>query len=123
MGQGAEVEVRDLGKGFYLVSQDHGDAGHDLMSPAGEHGEHFHGPFHRMGFAKNGAVADHDGICGDDHIFGPPLHGQSLQPADPGHLVKGGLLGIHGFVNIRRAHNEGLAEQPHELPPPGRPGC
>ena len=92
------------------------------MVPAGKEPEHGFGLFLRMGLAQHPAFADHDGVRGDDHIVFSPAHRQGLCPADPGHFLKGRLMAIHGFVNIRHPDAEGDAEELEKLLPPGRCG-
>ena len=99
-----------------------GEARHDLVVPAGQEPQHFFGFLGAVGLAQDGALAHHDGVGGDDDVVLFPGYRQGFQPADPGHLVKGGLAGVHGLVNVRRPDGKGNVEQSHQLPPPGRLG-
>ena len=117
--QRPEMQVGDLGKGFAAAVGNDGAAGHHLMVPAGQQLQHFHRLLMGVGFAQNLPLADHNGVRRHHNVPRLPGQGQGFAPTDPGHLVKGRFLGVHGFINIRRPDHKGDAEQAQQFFPPG----
>ena len=113
------MQVRDLRKGLGPVSPQNGAAGHDLVVPAGEQLQHGCSFSFTVGLSQDLSPADHNGIRGNDDIPLLPGHSQSLLPADPGHLLSGRLLGVHGFVNIRYSNYKRYVEQRKQFLTPG----
>ena len=109
----------DLGKGFLSVAVEHSAAGHHLMLPAGQQPEHINCLLAAVGLAQHLALAHHNGVGGDDRVAFFPADGRSLAPADPGNLVFGRFVRVHGFVNVCGVYRKGDAEQTQQLPPPG----
>ena len=103
------MNVRHLRKGFVFLAPEYGAARHHLMGPAGEKAQHLYGLGFVPGLSQNNAVADHNGVGGHHHVLRLPGNGQGLLPAQPGNLVKGRLVRVHGFINIRRPNGEGNA--------------
>ena len=105
-GEGTEMQIRDLGKGFRPIAPYNGAAGHDLVVPAGEQLQHGSCLVFVVGLAQNPALTYHNGIGSDDNIILTAGDRGSLPLTDPGHFVIGSFTGVHGLVNVRNADNE-----------------
>ena len=117
------MDIRNFGDGFHGFAPKHRHAGHHLVIPAGKQLQHLHRFFFRMGLAQDLALADHDSVRSNDHIFSFPFHRQGLQPAHPGHLLAGRFGFVHLFIDIRHPYDKGSAEKSHQLPSAGGLGC
>ncbi len=100
-----------------------GDAGRDVVAPAGETAQHGPGVLGVPGLAEDGAIGPDDGVGGKHHVIHGSCHaiptGVRLAPCQPHHELTWRLVLPARLVDVHWAHDGCDADPPQQLAAPG----